>query len=133
MSLEPLDSPVDGGLPSVSFEQEPQFIPLGLAGEVELSEQPIVVDGTAEEIAVASHSTDPRAVPASSTPFVSSKAPTFMETHVSQGSADLTANGVTQKENETKAAVGGYCGATVQQIQGESAQVVAIIPAQVRL
>ncbi|XP_044061333.1 HMG domain-containing protein 3 isoform X2 [Siniperca chuatsi] len=128
VSVESLDSPVEGHLPSVSLTQEPQFTPLGFAGEAELSEQPIIVDDIAEETAVASHPTSPRGIPPSSSSSVSSSAST--DAHVSQGSADLTANGVTLKGNETRVAGSGYAGAMVQQIQGETTQVVAIIPTQ---
>lgn len=131
--MESLDSPVEGGLPSVSLTQDPQFTPLGLAGEVELSEEPIIVDDIAEETAVASHPTAPRGIPHSSSSSVSSKAPASTDAHVSQGSADLMADGVTLKGHETRVAGSGYGGAMVQQIQGETTQVVAIIPTQVRL
>uniref|UniRef100_A0A3B4Z1N1 HMG domain-containing protein 3-like n=1 Tax=Stegastes partitus TaxID=144197 RepID=A0A3B4Z1N1_9TELE len=47
VSAESLDSPVEGG--SVSLIQEPQFAPLGLAGEVELSDHPVSVEDIAEE------------------------------------------------------------------------------------
>ncbi len=132
--MESLDSPEEGGLPSVSLTQEPQFTPLGLAGEVELSEQPIIVDDIAEETAAASHPTAPRGIlPSSCSSSVSSKAPASTDAHVSQGSADLTADGVTLKGNETRVGSSGYGGAMVHQIQGETTQVVAIIPTQVRL
>lgn len=118
-------------MPSVSLTQEPQFTPLGLAGEVELSEQPIIVDDISEEKAVVSHSTTPRGIQSSSSTSVSLKAPASTDTHVSQGSAERMADGF--KGNETRVAGSGYGGAMVQQIQGEATQVVAIIPTQVRL
>lgn len=130
--MESLDSPVEGGLPSVSLTQEPQFTPLGLAGEVELPEQPTVDDDIAKETAVTSHPTDPQGIPPSSS-SVSSKAPASMEAHVSQGSADFPASVVTLKGNETSIAGRGYGGPMVQQKQGETTQMVAIIPTQVRL
>ncbi|XP_070693064.1 HMG domain-containing protein 3 [Pempheris klunzingeri] len=117
LSVESLDSAAEGGLPSVSLIQEPQFTPLGLAGEVELSEQPIVVDGISEETAVTSHLTTPRGAPPSSS-----------SSSVSQGSGDRMPDGA--KGNETTLAGSGYGGAMVQQIQGETTQVVAIIPTQ---
>lgn len=129
MIVESLDSPVEGGLPSVSLTQEPQFTPL--AGEVEISEQPIIIDDTPEETLVASHPTAPQGIPPSSSSSVSSKAPVSTDAHVSQGSADHAVGGV--KGNETRVAGSGYGGAMVQQIQGETTQVVAIIPTQVRL
>ncbi|XP_070769508.1 HMG domain-containing protein 3 [Enoplosus armatus] len=130
VTIESLDSPVEGSLPSVSLTQEPQFTPLGLAGEVELSEQPVIVDDITEETAVVSHPTAPVGIPPSSSSSVSSNAPASTDAHVSQGSVDLTAKGVTLKGNETRVAGSGYGGVMVQQIQGESTQMVAIIPAQ---
>ncbi|KAL7395488.1 hypothetical protein ABVT39_017867 [Epinephelus coioides] len=130
VSVESLDSPVEGGLPSTSLTQEPQFTALGLAGEVELSEQPIVVDDIAEETEVASNPTTPRGIPSSSSSSVLCKASASTDTHVPQGSAGPTANGVTLKGNETRVAGSGYGAAMMQQIQGETAQVVAIIPTQ---
>eukprot|EP00064_Thunnus_orientalis_P011477 superscaffoldBa00001659_g11508 len=130
VSMESLDPPPEGGLPSASLTQEPQFQPLGLAGEVELSEQLIVVDDIAEETAAASHPTTLQGIPPSSSSSISSKAPASTDAQVSQNSADLTANRVTLKGNETRVAGSGYGGAMVQQIQGETTQVVAIIPTQ---
>lgn len=132
VTVESVDPPVEGGLPSVSLAQEPQFTPLGLAGEVELTEQPVVVDDIAEEMAVVPHLTYPQGIPPSSSSSASFKALAATDVHVSQGSADLMAGGVTLKGNETRTAGGGYVGPTVQQIQGEATQVVAIIPTQVR-
>ncbi|XP_028445326.1 HMG domain-containing protein 3 isoform X1 [Perca flavescens] len=129
MSVESLDSPVEGGLPSVSLTQEPQFTPLGLAGEVDLSELPIVVEDMAEETTVVSNLTAPRGIPPSSSSSVLCIAPASTDTHGSQGSAGLTANGVTLKGKETRVAGSGY-GAMMQKIQGETTQVVAIIPTQ---
>ncbi|XP_041799950.1 HMG domain-containing protein 3 [Chelmon rostratus] len=130
VTVESVDPPVEGGLPSVSLAQEPQFTPLGLAGEVELTEQPVVVDDIAEEMAVVPHLTYPQGIPPSSSSSASFKALAATDVHVSQGSADLMAGGVTLKGNETRTAGGGYVGPTVQQIQGEATQVVAIIPTQ---
>ncbi|XP_042349730.1 HMG domain-containing protein 3 [Plectropomus leopardus] len=128
VSVQTLDSPVEGGLPSISVTQEPQFTPLGLAGEVELSEQSIVIDDIAEETEVASNPSALRGIPSSSSSSVSCKSPAA--TDVPHGSAGLTANGVTLKGNETRLAGCGYGGTMVQQIQGETTQVVAIIPTQ---
>ncbi|XP_034454134.1 HMG domain-containing protein 3 isoform X1 [Hippoglossus hippoglossus] len=126
-TLESLEPPAEGGLSSVSFTQEPQLTTLGLAGEVELSELPIAVDDISEETTTVSCPAAQQGVPPSSSSSVSSKAPSSAE---AQGSADLTANGVTLKGNETRAAGSGYGWAMVQQIQGENTQVVAIIPSQ---
>lgn len=123
MSAESLDSAGDGVLPSGSLAQEPPYKPLGLAGDVELSEQPIIVDGIAEETAVIAHPTDSSSSPLRPKTVLST------DVQVSQGSAGLVANGFTLKGNETRAAVSGYVAPTVQ---GDGAQVVAIIPTQVR-
>lgn len=128
VSTESLDSPAEGGLSSVTLTQEPQFTPLGLGGEVELSEQPIVVDDITE-----CHATNPQGITPSTSTSVSSKAPASMDARVSQGSANLTANGITLKGIDARVAGSGFGGATVQQIQGETTQVLAIIPSQVRL
>ncbi|XP_008275959.1 HMG domain-containing protein 3 [Stegastes partitus] len=126
VSAESLDSPVEGG--SVSLIQEPQFAPLGLAGEVELSDHPVSVEDIAEETATVSHSMALQGIPPSSSSSITSKATASSDTYVSQVSADFTANGVPLKGNKTR--VAGSGGAMVQQTQGEATQVVAIIPTQ---
>ncbi|XP_018554993.1 HMG domain-containing protein 3 [Lates calcarifer] len=123
-STESLDPAAEGAVPSVSLTQESQFTPLGLAGEVELSEQTMDVEDITEETVVASHPTALQQIPQPSPSSVSSKATDI------QGSADLTANGVTLKGNETRVVGTGYGTAMVQQIQRETTQVVAIIPSQ---
>lgn len=134
MSVESLDPRFEGSLPSVSLTQEAHFLPLGLADEAELSEQPIVIEDIVEETAMVSCSAAPREVPscfsspASST--VSASAPA--STDVSQGSADLMTNEVLLKGNDTRVVSSGYGGSMVQQIQAETTQVVAIIPTKVR-
>ncbi|XP_068596508.1 HMG domain-containing protein 3 [Brachionichthys hirsutus] len=112
MSVETLDSSVEGGLPSISLTQEPQFTPLGLAGEVELSEQPVLVD----DMPGAPHPVEPQGIP-----------PASMDIQIS---AEPTTNVATLNGNEARVNCRGYCGPTMQQNQGETAQVVAIIPAQ---
>lgn len=132
--MESMDSRFEGSLPSVSLTQEPQLPPLGLAGEAELSEQPIVVDDIVEETAVVSCPAALQGIPSSSSSSssssVSSKAPG--STDVLQGSADLMTNEVMLKGNETRVASSGYGGTMLQQIQAETTQVVAFIPTQVR-
>uniref|UniRef100_UPI0037E750B9 HMG domain-containing protein 3 n=1 Tax=Semicossyphus pulcher TaxID=241346 RepID=UPI0037E750B9 len=107
VSADSLDSSVEGSLPSGSLSQEPQFTALGLADEDELSDHTIVVDDIEEDTAVASNPSAPQGIPPSSSSSVPSKAP------VSQGPAGC-----------------GFGGAMVQQIQGESTQMVAFIPTQ---
>lgn len=119
--MESLDSAADEGLPSVT--QEPQFTLLGL----ELSEQPAIVDDIAAETSDLTEDTG--ILPSSFSP----KAVASVDGHVSQGSADLTANVITLKGNETSFSSRGYAGPTMQQKQGETTQMVAIIPTQVRL
>uniref|UniRef100_A0A3P8TET1 HMG-box containing 3 n=1 Tax=Amphiprion percula TaxID=161767 RepID=A0A3P8TET1_AMPPE len=126
MSAESLDSPTEKD--SISLNQEPQFTPLGLAGEVELSEHPISVEDTTDEPAVVSHSIALQGIPPSSPSSVSSKATSSTDTYVSQGS-DFTSNGVPLK-GKTRVAGSGCGGAMVQQMQVEATQVVAIIPTQ---
>ncbi|XP_034399003.1 HMG domain-containing protein 3 isoform X3 [Cyclopterus lumpus] len=133
LSLEALDSPVEGGLPSVLLPHEPQFTSLELDSEVELSEQSIVVNNIAEETEVVSNPTDSQGIPRCSSSSVSCKAQSSIDGHISQGSGGLTANGVTLKGNEKTVAARGYVGAMVQQIQGEMTHVVSIVPTQNRL
>lgn len=131
VSLDSLDSSIEGGLPSVSLTHGPQFTPLGLTAEVELPEQHVVVDDISEETAVSSQPTDPQGITHSSSSSVSSKALTAIDAHASPP-ANLTASEVTLKGNETRFVGGSYGGPLVQQLQGETAQVVTIIPTQVR-
>ncbi|KAM9849767.1 HMG domain-containing protein 3 [Aulostomus maculatus] len=102
-SVESLHPPEEGGVASVSLKQDPEVQPLGLAGEVELSEEPIVIDGVADETAVASHCTVLQGIPPSSSSSISSK---------------------TQASSDTP------IGAMVQQIQRETTHMVAFIPSQ---
>ncbi|XP_026213995.1 HMG domain-containing protein 3 [Anabas testudineus] len=131
VSVESPDSRFEGSLTSVTLAHELQFPPPGLASEVELSEQPVVVDNIAEEMAVVSCQTSPQGMPSPSSSSalypISSNAPA--STDVSQGSAELKTNEVTLKGNR-RVATGGFGGSMVQQIQAETAQVVAIIPTQ---
>ena len=127
VSVDSLDISVEGCLPSVSLTQKSQFTPLGMAGDVHLSEHHIVTDHVAEETAVVSSSMALQESTASS----SSK--TSIDTSFSQGCADFTENGFTLKEHETKVPNSSYSGAMAQQAQGETAQVVTIVPTQVRI
>lgn len=129
MNAESVDLLTENGLPSTSSTQEPQFTALGLASEVELSEQPIVVEEITEETAAVSRPTALQGIPPSSS---SSVLPNVPGSTVLQGSADLLANGVTVKGNETRAST-GYGRMIMQQMQGQATQVVAILPSQVRL
>ncbi|KAM4555847.1 HMG domain-containing protein 3 isoform 2-T2 [Odontesthes bonariensis] len=124
VSVDSLDISVEGCLPSVSLTQKSQFTPLGMPGDVVLSEHHIVADHVAEETAVVSSSMALQGSTASS----SSK--TSIDTSFSQGCADFTENGFTLKENETKVPNSSYSGAMAQQAQGEITQVVTVVPTQ---
>lgn len=121
--MESLDPSLEEHLPSVSLPQDPQF---GLASEVELSEQSTVDEDSTKETEVVSYSSDPREIQLSS-----SSAPSSVDEHASQDSADHPASVVTVKGNETSLACHGYGGSVVQ--QGDTTQTVAIIPTQVRI
>lgn len=123
VSVESLDPSLEEHLPSVSLPQDPQF---GLASEVELSEQSTVDDDSTKETEVVSYSSDPREIQLSS-----SSAPSPVDEHASQDSADHPDSVVTVKGNETSIACRGYGGPVVQ--QGDTTQTVAIIPTQVRI
>ncbi|XP_029020688.1 HMG domain-containing protein 3 isoform X2 [Betta splendens] len=131
MSMESLDPRFEGSLPSVSLTQEAHFLPLGLADEAELSEQPIVIEDIVEETAVVSCPAAPQGVPtsfsSSALSTISASAPASND--VPLGSADLMTSEVMLKGNETRVVSSAYGGSMVQQIQAET-QVVAIIPTQ---
>ncbi|XP_061581154.1 HMG domain-containing protein 3 isoform X2 [Cololabis saira] len=127
VTVESLDISVEGGVQSVSFNQDSQFTPLSLVEEVEVMEDHIVVGDVAEEMAVASSSLALQGIPASS----SFKTASFIPSSpVSQGSADYIVNGVTLKGNETRVTSNCYSGALVQSTQEETTQVMAIVPSQ---
>lgn len=128
VTVESLDPPGEGGYTSESLTQETEIQRFGLASEVELSEQAFVIDELAEETVVASHSTALHKIPPSSSSSI-----LFTDIPLSKSSADLTANRVTLKGNETRDARSVYGGTMMQQIQGETTQMVAILPSQVRL
>ncbi|XP_041654127.1 HMG domain-containing protein 3 [Cheilinus undulatus] len=106
VNMDSLTSPLDGVLPSVSLSKEPFTTP-GLADEDELSNHTIVVDDTEEDTNIATNPAAPQEKPSTLSLPVSSKVP------VSQGSAGC-----------------GFGRAMLQQIQGESTQMVAFIPTQ---
>lgn len=124
-----MDSTVDSVLPSVSVTED--FTPLGFSSEVELSEQPTVLDDITEETVLASHPTDPQEIASSSASSQTSKAHSSVDPYVSQDS-ELAYSVVTNTGNKSAADSGSATPRGLQK-QGESAQMVAIIPAQVRL
>lgn len=123
---------MEGGLSSISLKLENQLTSLGLASEVELPEQPTRDVDIAKETTVASQPMDTQGIPLSSS-SVPSKVSPSLDPCVSQGSADLSASVATLKGNETSVTGRGYGRPAVQQKQGETTQMVAIIPTQVRL
>ncbi|CAN9514946.1 unnamed protein product [Ophioblennius macclurei] len=130
LSTESLVSPAEGSMPIVSATQESHFTPLGLAEEIELSEHPIVVEGIAEETADTSTSVALQGIPPTFSASISITGSASTENYASQASADLNANVTTQTGTEATAGSSEYCGTIMQQTQGETAQVVTIIPTQ---
>lgn len=130
LSVESVDSPAEGGAPSASLIQEARLASLGMAGEVELSEPPIVVEEIAEETAAVSPAL--QRIPPFSSSSISPKAAVPADSSVPQGSADYIANGVPLRGIEARAGTTSYSATMVQQTQGQTTQVVAIIPTQVR-
>lgn len=121
-----MDSTVDNVFPSVSVT--PAFTPLGLATEVELSEQPAVLDDIKEETVLTSHPTNPQEITSISSSALTSKSQSFTATYVPKDSTDLAVSMVTLKGNKNVT----DSGAVMLQKQEEPAQMVAIVPAQVR-
>ncbi|KAM8908110.1 HMG domain-containing protein 3 isoform 1-T3 [Spinachia spinachia] len=130
VSSEAVDSSAETGPPPISLPQEPQFTPLELESEVELSEQQVIVDDIAGETEVAFNTTEPQGLPFCSSSSVSCKAASSTSILVSQGRGGLMANGVALKGNETRVTGIGYGGSLMQQIQGETTHVVSILPTQ---
>lgn len=122
-----MESTVDSVLPSVSVT--PAFAPLGLANEVELSEQSAVLDDIKEETVLTSHPTDRQEIASISSSPLTSKAQSSTDTSVPKDSTDLAVSVVTLQGNKSVA----DSGAVVLQKQGDPAQMLAIVPAQVRL
>lgn len=122
-----MESTVDSVLPSVSVT--PAFTPLGLASEVELSEEPALLDDIKEETVLTSHPTEPQEMTSISSSPPISKAQSSTDTYVSKDSTDVPVSVVTLKGNNGVA----DSGAVVLQKQSEPAQMVAIVPAQVRI
>lgn len=122
-----VESPVpltEGGFSLVSLHQEPELQLLGLANEVELSEQSVDAE-LAEEPPVPSHSTALHKITPSSSSTVSPQTTASADVPLPKSSADLTAVG---RASETSGVFGG---AVVQHIQGETTQMFAILPSQV--
>lgn len=117
-NVESPEPPTGSDLPSVSLSQEAQLTHLGAASEAKLSEFSVTVEDSAEHVTEDSRSAVQGQLPSSSDATISKAA-----------SADRQ---VSLKENESIAGTSGYSWAMVQQVQGESTKVVAIIPSQVR-
>ncbi|MED6264736.1 hypothetical protein CHARACLAT_017872, partial [Characodon lateralis] len=118
VSVKSLGISAEGGLRSVALRvPESQVASAGLAAEVEISEPPSISRDTAEET-VSSSSVALRKTSSRSP----SKTLTSTDIQGSQGSADKTLNGVTLKTKTS--------GLTVQMMQREATQMVAILPTQ---
>ncbi|XP_074529942.1 HMG domain-containing protein 3 isoform X2 [Halichoeres trimaculatus] len=107
LELDSVDPVAEGVLTSVSLSQESQYATLELTAEEELSNHGIIMDDIEEGTAVVTNTMPPQEIPVSSS---SSDPPRAL---VSQGSVGCSF-GVPK----------------VQQIQGESTQMVAFIPTQ---
>uniref|UniRef100_H3D9Q0 HMG-box containing 3 n=1 Tax=Tetraodon nigroviridis TaxID=99883 RepID=H3D9Q0_TETNG len=119
-----VDSTVDSVLPAVSVT--PAFTPLGLASEVELSEQPAVLEDIKEETVLTSHPADPQEITSISSSSLTSKAQSSTDTCVPKDSTDLAVSLVTLKGNKSVA----DSDVPVLPKQEEPAQMVAFVPAQ---
>lgn len=117
-----LNPSLEGHFASVALNQDSQLTRLGLASEVELSDQTAVDDDIISET---------KGVPYPSDSLVLSKAlPVADGDHVAQDSADNPTSVVTLQGTESSLACHAYSGPVVQ--QGDTTHTVAIIPAQVR-
>lgn len=124
-----VDSTVDSILPSVTVTQG--FTPLGLTSEVEHSEQAAVLDDITEETVLASYPADPQEITSISSFSLTSKAQSSMDTCVDQD-PNLAVTVVTLKGNKSVADSGSADSMLLQKLE-EPAQMVALIPAPVRL
>lgn len=120
---------MDSILPSVAVTQG--FTPLGLTSEVEHSEQVAVLGDITEETVLASHPADPQEIASISSSSLTSKAQSSMDTCVVQD-PNLAVTVVTLKGNKSVADSGSAGSMLLQKLE-EPAQMVALIPAQVRL
>lgn len=120
---------MDSILPSVTVTQG--FTPLGLTSEVEHSEQAAVLGDITEETVLASHPADPQEIASISSSSLTSKAQSSMDTCVDQDT-NFAVTVVTLKGNKNVADSGSADSMLLQKLE-EPTQVVALIPAQVRL
>lgn len=124
-----MDSTVDSILPSAAVTQG--FTALGLTSEVEHSEQAAVLGDITEETVLASHPADPQEIASISSSSLTSTAQSSMDTCVDQD-PNLAVTVVTLKGNRSVADSGSADSMLLQKLE-EPAQMVALIPAQVRL
>lgn len=128
---DPLNPSLEGHLASVALTQDPQLTRLGLAGEVELSDQTAVDDDDViKEPEGVPYPSQPCESPPSSSSALSKAPPVADGDHASRDSADNPASGVTLQGAESSLACHAYSGPVVQ--QGDATHTVAVIPAQVR-
>lgn len=130
VSGDPLNPSLEGHLASVALAQDPQLTRLGLASEVELSDQTVIDDDGAKETEAAPYPSEPCEIPSSSSSVLSKPLPMADEDHASQNSADNPTSVVTLQGAESSLACHAYGGPAMQ--PGDATQTVAIIPAQVR-
>lgn len=129
VSGEPLNPSLEGDLAAVALPQDSQLTRLGLASEVELSEQAVIDDG-AKETEAAPYPSEPCEIPSSSSSVLSKALPLADGDLASQDSADNLTSVVALQGAESSLACHAYGGPAVQ--LGDTTQTVAIIPAQVR-
>lgn len=125
-----LSPSLEGHLASVALTQDPQLARLGLASEVELSDQTAIDDDVIKETEGVPYPSEPCESQSSSSSALSKAPPVADGEHVTQDSADSPTSAVTLQGPESSLACHAYSGPVVQ--QGDTTHTVAIIPAQVR-
>lgn len=130
VSGEPLNPSLEGDLAAVALPEDSQLTRLGLASEVELSEQTVIDDDGAKETEAAPYPSEPCEIPSSSSSVLSKALPLADGDLASQDSADNPTSVVALQGAESSLACHAYGGPAVQ--LGDTTQTVAIIPAQVR-
>lgn len=130
VSGDSLNPSLEGHLASAALTQDPQLTRLGLASEVELSDQTAIDDDVIKETEGVPYPSEPCESPSLSS-SVLSEAPLVADgDQATQGSAGNPTSAVTLQGAESSLACHAYSGPVVQ--QGDSTHTVAIIPAQVR-
>lgn len=125
-----LSPSLEGHLASVALSQDPRLTRLGLASEVELSDETAIDDDTISETKEVPYPSEPCEIPSSSPSVLSKDPPMADGDHAAPDSADTPTSVVTLQGDESNLACRAYSGPVVQ--QGDTSHTVAIIPAQVR-